>query len=517
MYLIIKRLALSLNNESSLKEFNFQMSIEQKNKFQFILLFLINAFISTSALPPDTAKVYAYGGPGSEIAYGIKIAPDSGLYLAGISNYYGPGGNSIYLIKTDKNGMHQWSRMYGGVQIDQSFDLAVQGDSALFIVGFTNSLGNGGYDGYVLKTDTGGNLLWEKTYGGSDWDFFYSINILNDGSAILCGKTFTLTNGRSDGYVVKIDPNGYVIWSRNIGGLGDESFNSCDVSGNNIFLVGTSSTQTNSNTSGYLVKMDLEGDILNEYFFTGEGNDGLNSIRDFNGSLIMGGYSQHPDSINRNVWLFKTDTAGIVIWNSNVNSIEDDYINDITLVSVGQIVYTGEKNPSGLGEKSMFIVRIDSFGNYRSGASFGGGNDEEGFSTVVMPDNRIAFCGYTTSYGYGNEDAYLVILPYDTISAEYILDTITYLEQLSLIGVNEIAVKNNIFYPNPSTGIICLNDNPNHVMYNMNLFSVTGKQVYSSSVYNQKCFDFSDFQNGMYFYKIILANANELHGILILE
>ena len=77
-------------------------------------------------------------------------------------------------MRTDKNGFHIWSKVIGNSQIEQGFDLKVQGDSALYIAGFTNSFGNGGYDGYVVKTDTVGNLIWEKSYGGADWDFLYS-------------------------------------------------------------------------------------------------------------------------------------------------------------------------------------------------------------------------------------------------------------------------------------------------------------------------------------------------------
>ena len=497
--------------------FGFNCQLKIFHKIHFIIILLLINFISVFSSTLDTALVRVFGGPGSEIAYGMKVMADSGLILAGTTNYYGSGSNSIYLIRTDKNGIHRWSKVLGGIQIEQGYDLAVQGDSAIIIVGFTNSYGNGGYDGYVIKTDTAGNLLWEKTIGGNDWDFLYSISLLSDGSAILCGKTFSFSNGGYDGYIVKIDSQGNQVWSSHVGGLGDESLNSCIVSGNNIFLVGTSRLPNNTNTTGYLVKMDLNGNILNQFFYTGEGNDGLNCIKNFNGNLLIGGYSQYPDSAKKDAWLFKVDTVGNIIWNSISNNSEDDFINDATLVTSDNIVYVGQKNPSGSGEKSMFIVRIDSSNGFLAAASFGGGMDEEGFKTVVLPGNRIAFCGYTTSYGAGNEDVYLVILPYDTTTFEYVLDIVEYTEQLSPIGIKQININKGVLYPNPSTGLICWKEQQNNFISAISLSSITGSLVYYSTSLLQDCFDFSNVPKGIYFYKINLSNEKTLNGKLILQ
>ena len=164
--------------------------------------FLIPAHLFSS---PDTARVRTFGGPGSEFGYDLQLTPDSGFIIAGTTNEYGAGNVSIYLVRTNNLGNHIWSKVLGGSQIDVARGVRNTYDSGYAISGFTNSSGHGGYDGYFIKTDSLGNELFEKTYGGSDWDFFYGIIDMPDSGYLLFGQTYSFTNGGADGYIVRIN------------------------------------------------------------------------------------------------------------------------------------------------------------------------------------------------------------------------------------------------------------------------------------------------------------------------
>ncbi len=502
-----------------MKKLNICFKFE--NTKLFCLLFFMSLILHKNGYSTinDTAIVRVFGGPGSEYFYSLKQLPNSNLIMVGKTNYFGPGNNSVYVVMTDKDGNHIWSNVYGKLQIEEGFDLALQGDSAIILLGVTNSFGQGGYSGYIIKIDTLGNLIWEKTIGGVDWDFLNGICVLNDGSLILCGRTSSFSNGGYDGYIVKIDSQGNVVWERNIGNLNDESFKSVIEINNILYLCGTSTIGAGSiNTSGYLVKMDEQGNLLNEYFFNSKGNDAFNNISNYKDSLLLCGISQHPDSVNRNLWFVLTDTSGNTIINKDENTIEDDFLSSGTIVTTDNLVFVGQKNPSGLGEGSMYIIRYDSNFNYLVSASFGDSLQEEGFDVQVLSDKRIAFCGYTTSYGAGNEDGYLVILKYDTITSDYVLDFNNYVEQLSPIGI----IENNKFdkttiFPNPSTGKFCFSSLTASNYRAIKLFNEVGEMVSNIAVSNRTWFDFSDLPKGIYIYEIESRDHFTEHGVFILH
>ena len=460
----------------------------------------------------DTVQVRTYGGPGLEIAYSMALMPDTGMILAGITGYYGPGNTSVYLVRVDRNGIHKWSKVLGGTEVDVANDIQVSGDSVMYITGYSNSFGSG-YDGYVIKTDTGGTLIWERTYGGTDWDFLYASHLLSNGNLLLCGKTFSFTNGNFDCYVVMIDADGNLLWQKNFGGAYNDEFRSVTADINAVYVSGAVTLSSSDSSAGLLIKLDFMGNLIDSLTYSQNGSDGFKDISLVNGELFMSGFARLPDSVANDIWVVRTDTQGNII-NSIVGSNpEDDYLNDAALVSGGEMVYCGQKDPSGLGEKSMYLARFDLGGGYKNSTSLGEADDEEGYKALVLPDGRMAFCGYTTSFGQGNEEAYLIIFPFDTINNDYVLFNIGYAEQLSPIGIEEnVVVDVQSVFPNPSSGKFCIKESGMKADLFL-LSDIRGSVIYSGKP-DSNCFYFSDLPAGIYFYSLRFGQKM-LHGKLI--
>ncbi len=115
------------------------------------------------------------------------------------------GGNTdIYFAKFNSTGDLQWCKYYGGSSEEQGSSFNETPDGGFIIAGYTTSFGAGNEDFYVIKTDSEGNLLWQKTYGGSEGDYFTAMCIAEDGGIILAGSTYSFGAGESDIYLVRV-------------------------------------------------------------------------------------------------------------------------------------------------------------------------------------------------------------------------------------------------------------------------------------------------------------------------
>lgn len=163
-----------------------------------------------------------YGGPGSDWGSSVRQTADDGFIIAGGTTSYGAGQRDVYLVKTDPDGRMLWNRTYGGPHYDAGQSVQQTTDGGYIIVGGTASFGE--YDPgdvYMTKIDLEGQVLWNRTYGGSSGDVGYSVQQTTDGGYIITGETSSFDvdgNPDSDVYLIKTDQEGRLIWDRTYGG-----------------------------------------------------------------------------------------------------------------------------------------------------------------------------------------------------------------------------------------------------------------------------------------------------------
>ena len=150
-----------------------------------------------------------------KIARCVRQTSEGGYIVAGYTASYP---SDVFLIKTDATGNEIWSTSFGGSDSDAPNSVKQTADGGYVIVGNTLSFGAGGYDVYLFKTDVDGNEVWSRTFGGSNWDFGYSVDQTSDGGYIVAGSTQSFGAGSSDVYLVKTDADGNEVWSRTFGG-----------------------------------------------------------------------------------------------------------------------------------------------------------------------------------------------------------------------------------------------------------------------------------------------------------
>ncbi len=119
---------------------------------------------------PDTMWTKTFGGSGSDAGNSVQQTSDGGYIVAGTTRSFGAGNADVWLIKTDASGDTLWTKTFGGSQWDNARSVQQTIDGGYIVTGFTASFGAGEFDVWLIKTDTSGDTLWTKTFGGSGPD-----------------------------------------------------------------------------------------------------------------------------------------------------------------------------------------------------------------------------------------------------------------------------------------------------------------------------------------------------------
>lgn len=150
-----------------------------------------------------------YGSSEHDFGYSVCNAPDGGYYLLGSSQSYGNGSFDMLLIKTDSEGNEEWHKSFGGTKYEYGKKLVPSLDGGLYLVGSSKSFGtDGSVDVFIVKTDEDGNEIWSETFGGPKDDFGEDIMTLPGGGCVIVGSTSSFGEGGSDVYLLRLKPNG---------------------------------------------------------------------------------------------------------------------------------------------------------------------------------------------------------------------------------------------------------------------------------------------------------------------
>jgi hypothetical protein len=149
-----------------------------------------------------------YGGNMADIGYNVKQTADGGYIITGTTSSYGAGDFDCFLLKTDASGNEQWFKTFGNIYWDEGHGVVQTTDAGYVMGGFISQTW-ADRDFYIIKTDDSGNLLWDKAYGGSDWEECSTMILCNDGGFALTGRTFSFGSGFGyNAYMVKTDAQG---------------------------------------------------------------------------------------------------------------------------------------------------------------------------------------------------------------------------------------------------------------------------------------------------------------------
>jgi len=274
-------------------------------------------FVHTYDKNRDLAWKNEYGGFGNDIGSDIIASNDGGFIIAGKTDSFGRGGNDGWLIKIDKTGNLVWTRSYGGKSLDEFSSIRKTKSSEYILSGTTQSL-TSSKEMWVMKIDENGDDLWDKTYGSMDDDKGILIQESPSGDLILVGQTKSSIKGNGVNILIaKLDPDGSEIWLTEVGGKGDEIANSfCGLrdARNGFIIVGELKTKS-AKSKILMVKIDQRGKVIWKRTYGGNYISSGCSIMDEGSGLVVMGNHDIDSNGNSEIVLFKTDYDGLLLKN----------------------------------------------------------------------------------------------------------------------------------------------------------------------------------------------------------
>jgi hypothetical protein len=246
-----------------------------------------------------------FGDSGTDTGYSVKQTSDGGYIVVGNTYKYG-GFTNVYLIKTDSSGNLTWQKGFGGADYEWGYSVQQTSDGGYIIGGATDSYGAGGTDAYLVKTDSSGNLVWQKTFGGGGTEYAFEVPHTSEGGYIFAGETGT-GPGLYDGYLVKTDSSGNLVWQKTYGGTDEDTLNSVQQTRDGGYIAAGVTSSFGQEGLAYLVKTNPSGNLQWQKVYGDTGHDGATSVRQTSdGGYIMAGFAGNTGII----FLIKTDTQG---------------------------------------------------------------------------------------------------------------------------------------------------------------------------------------------------------------
>ena len=288
----------------------------------------------------------SFGYTGADEGISIIETSDNHLMLSGVLDVTASGGEGnqgrlynrhaggdYWSIKITPTGDIVWSRFYGGTFTDSPTGIKETLNDGFISVGGSDSndvdISNnkGSYDFWIVKSNLNGDIVWEKSFGGSEIDEARDIISDGNGNHIVVGDTrsndqdVAFNNGAADLWAIKISNSGELLWNTSIGGSNFDVARSISTTFNNEFIIAGSSRSSN-------------GDVSK--------NQGQNDA-----------------------WVLRLDNSGQLLWETTIGGSEIDFSYDAVQINNGTIVAVGETNSSNgdiidnKGFTDLLIVQIN--------------------------------------------------------------------------------------------------------------------------------------------------------------
>jgi hypothetical protein len=356
--------------------------------------YLNNMFIKTFISWDKT-----FGDNENNEAFSIIQTKDGGFAVAGFTWSKENKEDDVWIIKLDKYGNKIWDKTFGGSKFDGAYSIIQTQDEGFAVAGWTSSKGNGWIDCWIIKLDKNGNKIWDKTFGGRYWDEARSIIQTKDGGFAIAGFTSSKGNGKNDAWVIKLDKNGNKIWDKTFGGKNyDRAYSIIQMIDGGFASAGYTYSKKNKSFDAWVIKLDEDGKKIWDKTFGGNSSDAAYSIiQTNNGSFVVAGETRSKGNGYNDFWIIKLDKNGNKVWDRTFGGSSSDVAHSIIQTKDGGFATAGYTGSKGNGKKDIWVIKLDKNGNKVWDRTFGGSSSDEAYSIIQTKDGGFAIAGYTES------------------------------------------------------------------------------------------------------------------------
>jgi hypothetical protein len=336
-----------------------------------------------------------------------------------------------------------WSKTYGhgeGYTEYHTYGFDATDDGGYVFTAESVYNGAGGYDFWVVRLDSEGNVLWEKGFGGTYGDYPAVVRQTTDGGFIVAGESYSYRTGDRycDMWVIKLNSSGGIEWQKTYGGTGtdaamglQETFDSQGTS-TGYLLVGYTTSFGADGRDVWVLKLDLSGGIEWEKAYGGTDDEFGRSIQqvfDQDGNTdgyVMTADTQSFGAGSRDAWVLKLDNSGEVEWEKTYGGSGVEMPQSIQIADDGGYVVGAYTDSFGAGKNDFWAFKIDADGDLLWEYTYGGAQTDTLQDLTVTQDHGYIMTGWTLSFGVDSFDAWVVKLTDAGVIAWQKAYTLTY-------------------------------------------------------------------------------------------
>ena len=447
------------------------------NKIYTFSCLIIALLASQQAYSQALTKIWDKTFGGNFLDYGTSVVAtsDGGFVIAGTSasgisvdkTQASRGTYDYWIVKVNSTGQKVWDKTLGGSLEERCESIVTTSDGGFVVAGYSYSgtsvdkteASKGNSDYWIVKLNSLGQKVWDKTIGGSDADDAQTIAATNDGGFVICGTSISdisgdkteARRGFADYWVVKLNSLGQKVWDKTIGSSDDDSANSITASSDGSFTIvgstqaGISGDKTEASRGSYdywIVNLNSLGQKVWDKTIGGSSFDIPESILATNdgGFVIVGdsqsGISGDKTEISRgfkDYWVVKLNSTGHKVWDKTIGgssgdigtSITENYNGDLTVTGTSASDISGDKTEVLIGRSDFWVVNLSSLGQKIWEKTTGGTGVDESASIIKSSDGGFVIAGKSSSgisgdkteAHRGNGDYWIVKLQESTVPA----------------------------------------------------------------------------------------------------
>ncbi|MCB0698911.1 MAG: T9SS type A sorting domain-containing protein [Chitinophagaceae bacterium] len=512
-----------------------------------ILIFfplLIVRSISVQAQNPQIIFQKNYGGSGNDVLYQYYTYTQDGniVFWANTQSNDGDiskrvGTTDMWALNINSNGSTNWDKCYGTVMSSMPKGICLAKDG-LYLSGNIDTTGgsvsscHGKYDYWCAKTDHTGNIVWEKSFGGSEIDYLYNSISTSDGGVLLIGTTVS-NDGDVTGYLglsgiwlVKLNENGGIVWENYIGNKDytTSAVDGIEKSNGGFVLVGVDGHPFDFKYT--IMNLDANGNLVYSKRYGGSDLDEPRRIRQTkDGGYIIVGYTKSIDGDVKNnhgksdVWIVKTKSNLDLEWTKTYGGSDADAGSDIIECMEGGYIIAGGTGSIDGDVKGIhispftqkgdaWVVKIDDTGTIEWQTCLGGTAGDGASGIIQASDSNYYVLGGTTSNdgdltgNNGGIDLWYVKLSHHPTTINNILDKNT----------------NVSVYPNPAQNKINFQlPNNDYNKCRLTIYNIIGTKVANFDFVSEYSWDVSCVPTATYHYEIQADNILIDRGKVVVQ
>lgn len=347
------------------------------------------------------------GGANFDRALYLEHTSDGGYIICGFSNSFSTS-DDIYLVKTDPKGNKEWERNYGGIKMDIGWSVLEIKNSGYLLHGSTMSRDTTNQDIMIVRLDLAGNVIWHKVYGNKLNERTTDMLRLSDGNYLLIGERIIDTTNR-DSYVIKVDTAGNIIWEKTYGTKAVErTYYGAETPSGDILLAGSVLPYKNNKADILIIKIKSDGNIVwTKTYGNKDSHDIPHSFsRNKKGNVYtLTGYSGSKTEGLHDALFMQVDSSGYMLLQKRHNTGYDMRLMHAVQTKDDGFIATGFTRKDITKEiYDVLLLKYNLTGQVQWIKMYGTEKaDDQGYWIVCDEDGGYSLVGYTYSYGTGGD------------------------------------------------------------------------------------------------------------------